>query len=82
MPELSPGETYNIAGRNKWISLEVVRKVCSLMDSLRPGDASHHGRITFMADRPGHEHRYAIDAGKLEAEIGAQETLDRNRENG
>lgn len=73
-----PGETYNIGGRNERKNIDVVRQICSWMDRLRPSDTSHHDLITFVADRPGHDHRYAIDASKLENELGwrAQETFE------
>jgi dTDP-glucose 4,6-dehydratase len=73
-----PGETYNIGGRNERKNIEVVRQVCSWMDRLRPIDVSYHDYISFVADRPGHDSRYAIDATKLETELGwhAQETFD------
>jgi dTDP-glucose 4,6-dehydratase len=73
-----PGETYNIGGRNERTNIEVVRQICSWMDRLRPNDASHHELISFVADRPGHDQRYAIDANKLETELGwrARETFE------
>jgi dTDP-glucose 4,6-dehydratase len=73
-----PGETYNIGGRNERKNIEVVRQICTWMDRLRPGGASHHDLITFVTDRPGHDQRYAIDATKLETELGwrAQETFE------
>ncbi|MEH2470489.1 dTDP-glucose 4,6-dehydratase [Nitrobacteraceae bacterium AZCC 2161] len=73
-----PGETYNIGGRNERKNIEVVQQICSWMDRLRPADASHHDLISFVADRPGHDQRYAIDATKLETELGwrAQETFE------
>jgi len=74
------GETYNIGGRNERTNLEVVHAICALLDELKPrADAkSYSTQITFVADRPGHDRRYAIDAGKLEAELGwrASETFD------
>lgn len=73
------GETYNIGGRNERTNLEVVHCICALLDELKPcADAkSYSTQITFVADRPGHDRRYAIDAGKLEAELGwrASETF-------
>ncbi|MEH2483501.1 dTDP-glucose 4,6-dehydratase [Nitrobacteraceae bacterium AZCC 2146] len=73
-----PGETYNIGGRNERRNIEVVQQICSWMDRLRPADASHHDLISFVTDRPGHDQRYAIDATKLETELGwrAQETFE------
>jgi len=63
------GETYNVGGRNERSNLAVVEEVCDLMDLLEPGGAPHRRLITFVADRPGHDQRYAIDASKLETEL-------------
>jgi len=73
-----PGETYNIGGRNEQRNIDVVRRICSLMDALNPSGGPHERLITFVADRPGHDQRYAIDADKLERELGwrAQETFE------
>ena len=73
-----PGETYNVGGRNERTNLEVVRGICAALDQLRPAGAPHDRLITYVADRPGHDHRYAIDASKLETELGwrAQETFE------
>ncbi|MBB5047017.1 dTDP-glucose 4,6-dehydratase [Rhodopseudomonas rhenobacensis] len=73
-----PGETYNIGGRNERQNIDVVRQICTWMDRLRPAETSHHDLITFVTDRPGHDHRYAIDATKLETELGwrAHETFE------
>jgi dTDP-glucose 4,6-dehydratase len=73
-----PGETYNIGGRNERKNIDVVRQVCSWMDRLRPIDHPHDDLIEFVSDRPGHDQRYAIDASKLENELGwrAQETFE------
>jgi dTDP-glucose 4,6-dehydratase len=67
-----PGETYNIGGHNERTNLEVVRTICALLDDLAPNSlhAPHDSLITFVADRPGHDGRYAIDAGKIERELG------------
>lgn len=72
------GETYNVGGRNERRNIDVVRQVCDLMDRLRPRGASHRDLITYVTDRPGHDARYAIDATRLETELGwrAQETFD------
>lgn len=67
------GETYNIGGHNERSNLEVVRTICSLLDELveEPAvEGSHADLITFVTDRPGHDWRYAIDAGKIERELG------------
>jgi dTDP-glucose 4,6-dehydratase len=67
-----PGETYNIGGHNERTNLEVVQDICRLLDEMRPDSphAPHSNLITFVADRPGHDARYAIDAGKIERELG------------
>jgi len=76
------GEKYNIGGRNERTNLQVVQRLCDLMDRLAPADRSHHELIQFVTDRPGHDHRYAIDAGKIEAELGwrAQESFETGSE--
>lgn len=66
-----PGETYNVGGGNERTNLDVVETICDLLDELSPSAASSRRRlITFVADRPGHDKRYAIDASKLERELG------------
>jgi dTDP-glucose 4,6-dehydratase len=72
-----PGETYNVGGRNERTNLEVVKGICSALDQLNPDGVPHARYITFVTDRPGHDHRYAIDATKLERELGwrAKETF-------
>ncbi|MCX5539960.1 dTDP-glucose 4,6-dehydratase [Paraburkholderia sp. CNPSo 3076] len=65
------GETYNIGGWNEKKNLEVVHTLCDLLDELRPKAAgSYRDQIAYVTDRPGHDRRYAIDAGKLERELG------------
>ena len=65
------GETYNIGGHNEKANIEVVKLICDLLDELAPLDAgSYHAQITHVADRPGHDRRYAIDAGKIAAKLG------------
>ncbi|MFT4162405.1 dTDP-glucose 4,6-dehydratase [Shinella sp.] len=73
-----PGEKYNIGGRNERRNVDVVHRICSLMDEARPGAAPHSRLIRFVPDRPGHDARYAIDATKLETELGwcARENFD------
>lgn len=73
-----PGETYNIGGRNERKNLQVVHRICEAMDRLNPGGGPHERLISFVADRPGHDRRYAIDATKLEMELGwrARETFE------
>jgi dTDP-glucose 4,6-dehydratase len=66
-----PGETYNIGGWNERTNRQIVDAVCALLDELHPDAAGPHSRlITFVADRPGHDRRYAIDARKIERELG------------
>jgi dTDP-glucose 4,6-dehydratase len=66
------GETYNIGGCNEKANIEIVKIVCALLDELRPrfDGSSYVRQIKFVADRPGHDRRYAIDAGKIERELG------------
>jgi dTDP-glucose 4,6-dehydratase len=75
-----PGETYNVGGHNERTNLEVVKTVCALLDELAPDSphAPHESLITFVTDRPSHDRRYSIDAGKIERELGwvPQETLE------
>ncbi|MGR9223714.1 dTDP-glucose 4,6-dehydratase [Rhizobium leguminosarum] len=65
-----PGEKYNVGGRNERRNIDVVERVCAIMDEIRPGTARHSDLINYVADRPGHDARYAIDATKLETELG------------
>lgn len=68
-----PGETYNVGGRNEKTNLEVVQAICQLLDELRPkSTGSYADQIVFVADRPGHDRRYAIDADKLRNTLGWQ----------
>lgn len=75
----APGETYNIGGHNEKQNIEVVREICRLLDELHPESpvTPHEQLITFVKDRPGHDLRYAIDASKIERELGwtPQETF-------
>ncbi|HBZ8439977.1 TPA: GDP-mannose 4,6-dehydratase, partial [Klebsiella aerogenes] len=68
------GETYNIGGHNERKNIDVVRTICSILDKLveqKPGNISHFADlITFVKDRPGHDLRYAIDAAKIERDLG------------
>jgi dTDP-glucose 4,6-dehydratase len=66
------GETYNVGGWNEKANIDIVKTVCALLDALRPrGDGlSYAEQITYVTDRPGHDRRYAIDARKLERELG------------
>jgi dTDP-glucose 4,6-dehydratase len=65
------GETYNIGGHNEKQNIEVVNTICALLDELAPSQHSPYASlITHVADRPGHDLRYAIDADKIERELG------------
>jgi len=73
-------ETYNVGGWNEKANIDVVRTLCAILDELQPraDGASYATQMTFVKDRPGHDRRYAIDAGKLERELGWRpaETFD------
>jgi dTDP-glucose 4,6-dehydratase len=75
-----PGETYNVGGWNEKPNIEIVHTICALLDELTPkaGGGSYREQITFVTDRPGHDRRYAIDARKIERELGWRpaETFD------
>lgn len=66
------GATYNVGGWNEKTNLDVVRTLCRILDELDPAATgeSYHAQITYVQDRPGHDRRYAIDAGKIERELG------------
>jgi dTDP-glucose 4,6-dehydratase len=65
------GETYNIGGWNEKANIDIVKTVCALLDELKPDAAGPYSRlITYVTDRPGHDRRYAIDARKVERELG------------
>ena len=74
------GETYNIGGHNERNNMQIVHRICDLLDERRPrsGGKKYADLITFVADRPGHDLRYAIDATKLTEELGwhADENFD------
>jgi dTDP-glucose 4,6-dehydratase len=72
------GRTYNVGGRNERSNIAVVERICAIMDELRPQHAPHRRLINFVEDRPGHDQRYAIDASRLETELGwrAQEDFE------
>ena len=74
------GETYNVGGRNERANLDVVNTLCNILDELKPraGGLSYKAQVTFVKDRPGHDRRYAIDATKIERELGwkPQETFE------
>ncbi len=74
----TPGETYNIGGWNEQANIDVVHALCALLDELRPAARSYREQMVFVTDRPGHDRRYAIDARKIERELGwrPSETFD------
>ena len=84
LEEGRPGEVYNVGGHNERTNLEVVKTICALLDELAPDSphAPHESLISFVEDRPGHDRRYAIDAGKIERELGwtPEETLESGME--
>ena len=64
------GETYNIGGHNEARNIDIVRRICAILDELRPAAQPRETLITHVTDRPGHDFRYAIDAGKIGRELG------------
>ena len=64
------GETYNIGGKNEKDNLYIANKICAILDELRPKNTPYNKQISFVKDRPGHDFRYAIDASKIENELG------------
>ncbi|MBY3117800.1 dTDP-glucose 4,6-dehydratase [Rhizobium laguerreae] len=73
-----PGEKYNVGGRNERRNIDVVHRICAILDGVYSDKGPHARLITNVTDRPGHDARYAIDASKLESELGwkAQETFE------
>ena len=72
------GHRYNIGGRSERTNLQVAYAICDILDELSPANGPRRNLIRFVADRPGHDRRYAIDPGKIEAELGwrAQESFE------
>lgn len=64
------GETYNIGGKNERDNLYIANRICEILDSIKPKQNKYSDQITFVKDRPGHDFRYAIDASKIENELG------------
>jgi dTDP-glucose 4,6-dehydratase len=64
------GRSYNIGGENEATNLQIARRICAILDARRPEGAPHERLITFVADRPGHDLRYAIDPGRIREELG------------
>jgi len=71
-----PGRTYNIGGHNEMKNLEVVEILCDTVDEFIPAETPRRELITFVKDRPGHDQRYAIDAGRIERELGWKPAVD------
>jgi dTDP-glucose 4,6-dehydratase len=65
-----PGDMFNIGGINEWHNIDIVTLVCERLDELQPGQGSYQDLITFVKDRPGHDRRYAIDATRMQTELG------------
>ena len=74
----APGRSYNVGGRNERSNLEVVHAICDTIDRLAPAATSRRDLVRFVTDRPGHDLRYAIDATRIETELGwrAEETFE------
>ncbi|MDP5081740.1 MAG: dTDP-glucose 4,6-dehydratase [Winogradskyella sp.] len=72
------GETYNIGGKNERDNLYIAHKICDILDQIKPKKSSYSKQIRFVKDRPGHDYRYAIDASKIENDLGwkAQENFE------
>ena len=71
-----PGRSYAVGARNERSNLEVVRAICTLMDAARPEGSPHARLLTFVADRPGHDIRYALDPTRLRTELGWEASRD------
>ncbi|MBF0135847.1 MAG: dTDP-glucose 4,6-dehydratase [Magnetococcus sp. DMHC-1] len=74
-----PGSVYNIGSDNEWKNLDLVKKICSIMDHVKPAGAPHARLITFITDRPGHDWRYALNAHKIKNELGWQPRIEFDR---
>ncbi len=76
------GRNYNIGGENEATNLDLVRKICAILDQKRPGNAPYAEQIAFVTDRPGHDRRYAIDPSRIREELGWRPsvTLDQGLE--
>jgi len=64
------GQTYNIGGHNEMQNIEVVQTICSILDEIKPKETKYQEQIVYVSDRPGHDMRYAIDATKIQNELG------------
>jgi len=69
------GESYNIGGNAEAKNIDLVKMICAILDEERPGERPYAELITYVTDRPGHDHRYAIDAEKIKAELGWEPSL-------
>ena len=69
------GRSYNIGGNNEVKNVDLVRMICAILDDKRPRGAPYGDLISFVADRPGHDARYAIDAGRIRTELGWQPSV-------
>ena len=69
------GESYNIGGNAEARNIDLVTMICAILDDIRPGARPYAELITYVTDRPGHDHRYAIDASKIAAELGWEPSL-------
>jgi dTDP-glucose 4,6-dehydratase len=74
------GETYNVGGRNEKENLQIAYSICDILDEIKPKENSYRDQITFVTDRPGHDFRYAIDAARIENDLGWK--ADENFESG
>jgi dTDP-glucose 4,6-dehydratase len=72
----APGESYNVGGDAERANVDIVRSVCDILDELSPEGAPHRRLIEYVADRPGHDRRYAIDSSRLNHRLGWQPETD------
>ena len=66
----TPGDVFNIGGINEWRNIDIVNLICERLDQLQPGQGSYRDLITYVQDRPGHDRRYAIDATRMQEDLG------------
>lgn len=76
LAEAAPGATYAIGGENEARNIDIVTSICTILDRRRPDQAPHAGLITHVADRPGHDQRYAIDPSRIRIDLGWRPSLD------